>query len=599
MTNDLETIVATYNDRLKAQHPWISKAREVRDLYNGDIVVPLPELEQAEKTAVANNIQLGIDQMGKRIASTVPNVYCPPVRANIKKSDDVSRTASSVLGGWWEANRLRIVLRRRARHFCGYATAPVSIMPDMERKIPRWVLRDPLNTFPAPGMDPDEITPTDCIFAYTRSYAWLHANYPDTMHELQKGAGCVSSTMFDLLEYNDAETNVLIVLGKDKDPNDYTVSTGTAPSAELLRYPNATGMCLAVTPGRVTLDHPLGMFDGAVGLYQQQAMLMALQVMAATKGVFPDQWAVSNDQNVAPEIITVADGTAGIIGQIKGGSIVNVQTNPAFTSLQVMDRLESNLKQEGGIPAEFGGQSATNIRTGRRGDAVMSATIDPTIQEAQEIFEYSLQEENRRAIAVAKAYWGSTSKSIYVGRGKAARAKEYTPNEAFPTDNNLVSYAYAGADAAGLIIEIGQRIGMGTLSKKTGMQVDPMIDDWEQEHDQVIAEGLEAAMMQSVQQQAAAGAIPPADLARIMQLVASDEMDLAAAITKVQAEAQERQATPVPEGAPAAQPGLALPGAGAEAPIDEAQPGTQNLASLLTSLRRPQMALQSGGGRGG
>ena len=58
-----------------------------------------------------------------------------------------------------------------------------------------------------------------------------------------------------------------------------------------------------------------------------------------------------------------------------------------------------------------------------------------------------------------------------------------------------------------------------------------------------------------------------------MELVKNNDMELAGAIEKVQKEAQERQATLVEEMAPEAQPGLAMPGVGAESPVQAPPPG--------------------------
>ena len=160
---------------------------------------------------------------------------------------------------------------------------------------------------------------------------------------------------------------------------------------------------------------------------------------------------------------------------------------------------------------------------------------------------------------------------MYFGRGTGATRADYVPRDTFDSDQNVVSYAYAGADPSGLIIEIGQRLGMGTLSKKTAMKLDPIIDDFSVEHELVLAESLEAALLSSIDQQAAAGGIPPADVAAIIQMVETKHMTLADAVTKAQEAAQKRQASsgppgtpegPVPAGSPEAQPGLGQPGAG-------------------------------------
>ena len=75
--------------------------------------------------------------------------------------------------------------------------------------------------------------------------------------------------------------------------------------------------------------------------------------------------------------------------------------------------------------------------------------------------------------------------------------------------------ALAGADANGQIIAMGQRLGIGILSKRTAMAQDPYVDDPEFEHDQIVSEALEQALLSGLQQGAATGALPPGDVASI------------------------------------------------------------------------------------
>jgi hypothetical protein len=210
--------------------------------------------------------------------------------------------------------------------------------------------------------------------------------------------------------------------------------------------------------------------------------------------------------------------------------------------------------------------------------------VDFPVQEAQEILAASLVEENKRAIAIAKSYFGNQRRSFYVSQGKVKGHVDYIPNKDFETDANTVTYAYAGADANALVVGLGQRVGIGTMSKRTAQEIDPLISDPEIEHDRTVSESLEAALLSAVQTQAAQGAIPPADLAKIMKLVISDKLDLAAAVEKVQREAQERQATPAPVGAPETMPGLSMPGMGAEQPVEQAQGPAPSLDQLLGAL---------------
>ena len=364
---------------------------------------------------------------------------------------------------------------------------------------------------------------------------------------------------------------------------------------ELERVPNRADRPTAIVPTRITLDRPQGQFDGILGMYNHQAKLMALELIAIERGVFPEQWLIANPGEIA-KIIAPADGLKGQVGMVQGGQLKDMQIPSNLANLQAVDRLERNQRVTAQIPAEFGGESSTNIRTGKRGDSIMSATVDFAIQETQECFAESLREENRAAIAIAKGYFGKQSKSFYVNWKGAKGQVEYVPNKLFETDENQVSYAHAGADQNGLVISAGQRIGLGTMSKKRFMELDPLVDDPEKEHDNVIFEGVEQALMQSIQAQAAdpQAPLPISDLAQLMLDVKLNKLELAEAIVKMQERIQERQAAEVPPGAPEGMPGMSMPGpgtgaeAGGMAPIGEPPPGPENLASMLGALRGPQ-----------
>ena len=281
-----------------------------------------------------------------------------------------------------------------------------------------------------------------------------------------------------------------------------------------------------------------------------------------------------------------------MVNIIAGGDIREIQSQPGYLTNPTIDRLERNQRVTAGIPAEFGGESSTNIRTGRRGDAVLSAVIDYPVAEAQETFAYSLEEEDEVAIALAKAWDGDKQRTIYVGTGNANRPVTYIANETFVTDEHVVSYPASGSDVNSLIVGIGQRVGLGIMSKQTAATLDPYIDNPEQEHDAIIAEGLEQAIVAGLQQQAASGAIPPLVVAKVMKLVKDDRMEIAEALNKVTEDAmkEERESqaeTPEQAAAPAAIAAMAGPQAAIQAP-NQSQ---QNLMSLLSTLRRPQSAM--------
>ena len=576
-----DEIVNLYKIRREAQGPLMRQMREVQELVNGDTIIPLNELDKNAKTSVANLVSVGLDQMSMRIASTMPVPYFPPLREGQERAKELARTRKRAMLSIWDANRMPAKQRRRARHLLAYSSSPVIIKPDFRTNTPKWHIRNPLDTFPSPLEDPDDPVPMNVIFSYSKTYKWVYDNYGDVIPGLTYDNWDEKITM---LEYVCADEIVVVLAPSDSEG---TKLKNFAP-VELERIRNRTGRPLAVIPQRITLDKPHGQFDGSIGMYYTRARLQALTEIAIERGIFPDEYLVARPGE-NPQVIQVADGKMGLLGVVKGGDITQLQTNPGYKTDIALDRLERQERLEGAIPAEFGGESGTNIRTGRRGENILSATIDFRVQEAQAVFEQSIMEEDKIAIAIEKAYWGSTPKSFYI-TGRKGGTIDYTPNKLWESDYHNVSYSASGSDVNSLIVALGQRLGAGLISKESAREADPLVADPELERDRIVAESMESALLSSIQQQAADpnGPYQPDDLAYLTKLVLVENAPIYDAVARTQKRAQERQATPAPQAqvpgqmAPEAMPGLAQPGMGAEQPAPPA--GGGGIEALLAQL---------------
>lgn len=606
-------ILALYVQRSNDLIPMHAAMRQVKDIYEGTATVPLPDTGMDQGAAVPNLLAQGVDQMSGRVASTSPMVAF--AEGSTRRSQRQARTAARVIGGWWQNDRLGQKMKHRARHLIAYGMAPVVVRLDPRTKLPTWQTRNPLETFPSPGLIPGTAAPENMIFAYRRSLSWLKRNgygvevnaVIDVRHQEQ-----MADAELLLLEYVDPDQTCLCLTTYRVNgdlPGMPSQAGGIGGLQDrhcvMLRHiPNPTGVMTAIIPQRIGLEKAAGQFDSMVGMYYQQAKLMALEVMAVERGIFPDTYLVSRPGEVGRFIDGPHDGRSGLVNIVAGGDVKELATQPGYMSPQTIDRLERSQRVTAGIPAEFGGESGTNIRTGRRGDAVLSAVIDFPVAEAQEVFANALTDEDKAAIALSKEYAGRTEKTLYVGTGNFAKKITYTPNEVFDTAEHTVSYPAVGADLNNLIMGLGQRVGMGIMSKETAATLDPFIDNPELEHDNIISEGLEIALLSGLQQQASSGAIPPLTLAKIMQLVKSDRMELAEALNKAVEDAQ-REAQAAAEQAAAAQqdqmgmpmqptPEMAAAGPTAQAlsgnpealsPIPGPEQGTQDVGSLLAALR--------------
>ena len=598
-----QQILSLYRDR-KAKYAGLhSKMQEIADIYNGNTVVPLPDMDRNEQSSVPNLLAQGVDQMAGRITSVVPSVQFSSVKPGVRKYDRNAATAAQAITGWWQMDCLLMKQKVRGRRLIAYAMAPVVIRWNFKEHRPIWQVRHPLETLPSPDIQPGQIKPTDCIFTYKRSVGWLADNgYAEGVWRLTGGQDVNRDTIVTIVEYIDREWTVLLAVGHYPSNDFYGDAVEDGLKGVILEaFPNIGEEMPVVIPTRLTLDSMTGQFDNMIGMHYQQAKLMALEVIAVEKGVFPDTYLVSRPGEQGRFIDGPHDGRTGRINVIQGGDIRTEQPQPGYMTQQTIDRLERAQRVTSGIPAEFGGESGSNIRTGRRGDAVLSAVIDYPVAEAQEMFAYALEEENEIAMEMAKAIDGDKQRTIFVGTGNNRRPVTYTPNETFENTEHVVSYPATGADLNSLIIGIGQRVGLGIMSKRTAAELDPYIDNPEAEHDTIIAEGLEQALVQSLQQQAVSGQLPPLVLSEVMTLVRNDKMELADALVAVtkRAQAEAEKAQQGPPGAPGVEDPMAMAAqgamqslAGGVAPPQESMPGMQNLAQMLGTLRRPAMTIQ-------
>jgi hypothetical protein len=411
--------------------------------------------------------------------------------------------------------------------------------------------------------------------------------------------GAPPDQMWDMVEWIDEDETVVGILGPRTMENPTFVEQRAGSGGmELRRWENRTGMCPVAIPRRVTLDRIAGQMDSIVGIVDWMARLMALDVLAAEKDVFPDV-AVIGEDNRMPELAggEWQDGRTGNVNLVTGAkAIQTMHTTPGPMTERVLGALERTGRMSSGATPLYGGDNPNSLRTGRAIDTIGGFSVDPMVAELQGIVARSLERcINPAIMETEKGYWPSKKYVVFSGMRGDQEAVEYTPEEHFETTANVVVYSFPGTDLSQITVALAQLNGTGMISQHTARTEHPLIDNPEQEERKLVQERLADALLTGLQQQAAGGAIPPADVGRILALVARGQ-ELHEAVDQAQREAQERQAQQAPapmEGqvtAPEAQPGLAQPGMGAEQPqamptVEEPEQGLQNVRQLLTSLR--------------
>lgn len=551
------------------------------------MAVPLPEIDRNEKPAVANLMFQGVTAQAQRIASQPPTPWFPisnPSKAAAKRAKNKKRATL----GLWDENRLHLQDQQWARWMLAYASAPTIVRPARHRGqwTVKWQQRSPLSCYPASTPSHLDMTPADVLFASSHNASSVEGRYPLAAATIRAARGYSDADRYDhpttLVEYYGPDEIVLFCVGKTSDGTNTSLDIPFVDgkwAVELERIDNRVGRCTVIVPNAISLEQPMSKYEGLKGLYQMQAKLMALEYRYVANSVDPPIWFVESD--TGGEIVTPADGPAGVVGHVRGGSLEALNPPAGVGTNNMIDRLERAQRLEGGIPADLGGESATNIRTGVRGQNILEAVLDFPIQETHFIKSESRKLEDELAFDIALEYFPD-DRRVYGGF-------EFKPSDVFDRNEwHEVRFSAPGSDANGAVIRWGQLAGTELASKHTARENIADINDAEFEHDQIIAEQIEAGILAEFMQP---GSFTLPDKARVAELVQNDKLELAEAIMQVQKEAQERQAStvaPVMAGAPEAMPGIAPPGAGAEAGVAQPAGGLDQLSSLLTQLRAPQ-----------
>lgn len=617
MVKEPEEILALYEECQRFYGADLQRIRTMQQLMNNEMPVPLPELNHDERSLVANLALTGMNQLSQRIASVEPTHYWPSLSPGTKAADTRATNRRRVVSGWDEANDSYRIRSKRARHFLAWAAAPVIIRPDAIPNSPtygrpKWEVRTPLTTFVPPGSQ-DAMLPEWVISCSVYSYGDLiNAFGYDMANSVSKPPNWSfendyknRAIEFEVLEYIDADEISMILVGHATDPRQHAYGhrSNVRTAARVAYAPNLAGRCLCVMPSRICLDAQLGHYDGIIGMYQAQAALMSLMVIAQRRAVWPKEWIESHpNSQEEPEITQDPDQYRGIPGIISGGRLNQQNLDPSFRAFEVMDRQEEATRKEAGIPEGTGGISPRNIRSGAQASRLIGATIDFTISETQQVFARAKKEENKIAIEVDKAYFPKR-KVFFIETRSYYGAVTYKPADLWETNAHVVDYPIAGTDLQSLPIEGGQRVQMETLSRFGFMEIDPLVKDPEAELQRMDREALKRAFLNMLQMLTSQPSpdmrgIQPADLAILDAKLEKGE-ELLPAYLELEKEIKKRQAAaapPAPTGAPASPEGMpgtaTTPGApeGDGGAIPQPPESLQRFTQLLGSLGTSQAA---------
>ena len=451
----MEEIVSVMRQR-RSQDTYLIRAMiDVRDRYNGDIIIPLPDVVGQPKLQppIAQLLAIAIDNLARKASEVRPRVTVPNMVPGSKVAAKHSENTRRAIQANWEYNQLwDLKLARSYRHMWGYGTNAFMVMPEFRDGRARIEIRDPLTAYPELRVQDDVRPAENCGFIFGRSMDWLVSHYPQTKTYFSNSSGHQWDTIWDVVEWVDSEMIVMGIMGPRNPAYMASDSRPYAYSAfELGRWENKAGMCTAVVPRRLTLDRIQSALTPLIGTYDLVSRIASLQLIAGEKSVFPDLAVIGRDPSTPPTIASHdgnwQDGRTGEANILQNvASVQFLESRASPETQQLMEQLMNVIQTSGGASSLFQGENPDSLRTGRAISTMSSFSIDPLINEVQKIQQRALESVNTAMLEVELGYFGSRKIVGFTGLAGDRGVVEYVPKEDFISTLNHVSYAIPGAD---------------------------------------------------------------------------------------------------------------------------------------------------------
>lgn len=575
MPRDFHSVVALIEDMQKSQSVMNSKMREVLNRYEGDWVIPMPSVVNEPTLPPLTPALIGeaVDSMAQRAASVRPRVVSPalePNKATGQRSVGYATTRRKMISAVYHQSKWGLGRRRYLRQLAAYNTASLVVLPSFKKgyEMPRLEVRDPLGTFVEPQSAEELCPPGYIAYINTHSGQKLRKIFPEVRGE-QGGPISDQNTaeLWEVFEWID-EDQVMFGLMGPVHKGGRNVDHRWRGAAQIQlgpSTPNRAGLVPGICPRSVALGAVASRLASMIGNVDLQAKLVALDILAQEKAIFPDMYIIGRRDGGMPTLVNGPwkDGREGEPNLLMDTeSLGLLRSTPDVRTSQSVDRLERNFRISTGLPPQVGGETYGALRTGRGIDALTGVSLDPRIQELHETDEAWMSHINSAILATYKGYWPNKQFSLYSGWPTDKGLVEFTPAIHVETLENVVSYPIPGADVIQLTQILGSLYGSKMMSLETSRTKHPWIEDPEEEAELVQVEQFEEAMFATVMQQMTQGQIPLPAATMLVEEIRKGH-DIFKAMTNVDKKMKELQAqqAPPPElgqiAAPETMPGMA------------------------------------------
>ena len=552
-----------------------ARNNDVLAVRKGQIASVYPDFfpQGVDANVVANFIDIVARDLSE-VMAPLPAVNCSAANQTSDRARNFADKRTRIANNYFAHSDLSVQMYSGADWYLTYGWLPFVIEFDMEAKLPRIRLENPVGAYP-------EFDRYGRCVAFAKRYQMtlgeLVAQFPEYERSLLGGLGYKQdlNSLIELIRYYDKDQSVVYL------PDKANLVLSVAK--------NPLGKMMIVCARKPSIDGDLrGQFDDILGIQLLRNRFALLAMEAAEKSV---QAPIVLPQDVQELQL----GGDAVIRTANPAGVRRVELTLPQGAFTEQTLLNQELRVGARYPESRTGNVNASIVTGQGVQALMGA-FDTQVKSAQAIFASALRDVISLCFEIDEKFF-SEEKTIRGVDAGAPYEITYTPTKDIKNDYSAdVRYGMlAGLNPAQGLIFMLQALGGKLISKDMAMRELPFSVNVTQEVEKIEVEDMRAALLASLQaytqaipQIAAGGGDASEIVTKIAQVIKARQKgqsieDAIEDIFKPEPQVPPAGAPPGMVEQPSPAPTAGAPVGGAPSP-EMAQGGAPDIMSLLSSL---------------
>lgn len=512
-----ERVLDRYGALRESYDDWKQRVAMVDRIYAGDWSVVWPDRFRTDGLPkIPNLVQIAAEDRARIVAAGNPSIICRP-EGLTERAKRAAEKRERILAGYWERNRVRAMIPRFAHDLMAAGLAVVKVMPDFtepkNERFPLYTRIDPRYAYPSPAFAEGPYV-DDMVVSYEEKLRVVRQRFGEETYK--DVAGMIAKTqqarsdVVRVIEFYDHNQVAVMcqTVGKQG-------SLGRAKGAwTWLVEPTKHNLdrCPVVIGVRPTMDGVYrGDFDSTLAVLNVWNKFMNLELDAAIDTVYPERlvYDIADDSEFGPDSTIEKVSPQGSVEYVK-------RPGTGFSTFQMMGLLGQFARAGAILPVARSGDPNESIISAAGISAVNSQMADHVRSLQRDSLAPMFQAANEVAFC-SDEKWADAEKQIFGYYKGQAFSETYSPSKDIDGNyRNAVTYGMgAGLDEVNTNVLVLQQVGSGLISRKTGREQSPFVENPQDEEKAIAMEQLDQATLAGLIAKAQTGELDAVTLAAI------------------------------------------------------------------------------------